>query len=93
MWQSVEILNVFNTSTLKQIFSKTEIFSEKLENRFLVESTQIENPSFPYKTSISEANVKTNKIVSTKWTYHKKRSFVSSYFIFFENFDSVLELL
>ena len=31
---------------------------------------------------ISEANVKTNRIVSTKWIYHKKWSFASNYFIF-----------
>ena len=54
------ILNVFNTSTLKQIFWKTKIFSKKLEYRFSAESTKIENASFPYKTALSEANVKTN---------------------------------
>ena len=43
MWQSVEILN---TLTFK-----------KLEYRFLVESTKIKSPLFPYKTAISEANV------------------------------------
>ena len=52
-------------------------FLEKLEHRFLVGSTKIKNASFPYKTAISKANIKTNK-----WTYHKERSFVSSYFIF-----------
>ena len=37
-------------------------FFKKLEYRFLVESTKIENASFPYKTVISEAklNVKAN---------------------------------
>ena len=59
MWQSLKILNVFNTLTLKQIFWKTKTFFKKLEYRFLVESTKIENASFPYKTAISEANVKT----------------------------------
>ena len=29
-----------------------------------------------------EANVKTNKMVSTKWPHHKERSFASNYFIF-----------
>ena len=82
MWQSVEILNVFNTSTLKQIFWKTETFCKNLEYRFLVENTKIENSSFPYKTAISEDNVKTNRMVSTKWTYHKERSFASNYLIF-----------
>ena len=84
MWQSVEILKVFNTLTLKQIFWKTEIFLKKLEHHFLVESTKIKNASFPYKTAISEANVKTNRMVSSKWTYHKGRSFASNYFIFWK---------
>ena len=52
----------------------------QLEYRFLVESTKIENASFPYKTAISEANVKTNRMVSTKSTYHKERSFASNNF-------------
>ena len=82
MWQSVQVLNVFNTLILKQIFWKTKIFFKKLEYLFLVESTKIENTSFPYKTDISEAIVKTNRMASTKWVYHKERSFASNYFIF-----------
>ena len=82
MWQSVEILNFFNASTLKQIFWKTKTFFKELEYRFLVESTKIENPSFSYITAISEVNVKTNRMVSTKWTYHKEQSFASNYFTF-----------
>ena len=42
---------------------------KKLEYRFLVESTKIENASFQYKTAMSEVNVNINSIVSTKWTY------------------------
>ena len=62
-------------------FWKTKTF-KKLYYRFLIESTKIENASFPYKTAISEANVKTNRIVSTSWTYQKKDwSFTSDYFI------------
>ena len=82
MCQSVVILNVFNTLTLKQIFWKTKTFFIKLEYRFVVESTKIENASFPYKTAISEANVKTNGMVSKKWIYFKEQSFISNYFIF-----------
>ena len=82
MWQSVEILNVFNTLTLKQIFWKTKTSFKKLGYRFLVESTKIEKASFPYKTAISEANIKTNRMESTKWTYHEERSFASNYFKF-----------
>ena len=40
--------------------------------RFLVESTKTENASFSCKTAISKADVKTNRMVNTKWTYHKK---------------------
>ena len=50
--------------------------------RFLVESIKIENPLFPYKTAISGANVKTNRIVITKYTYNKEGSFATNYFIF-----------
>ena len=57
-------------------------FFKTLEYRFLVEGTKIKNASFPYETAISEENVKTNRMVSTKWTYHKERSFASNYFIF-----------
>ena len=57
-------------------------FSKKLGYHFLVERTKIEKASFPYKTDISEANVKTNRMVTTKWAYHRERSFASNYFIF-----------
>ena len=35
-----------------------------------------------YIISIQNCHIKTNKALSTKWTYHKERSFASSYFIF-----------
>ena len=82
MWQSLQILNVFNTLTSKEIFWKTQTLFKNLEYRFLVESTKIENATFPYKTALSEVNFKTNKTGSTKWTYHKDWSFASNYFIF-----------
>ena len=41
-----------------------ETFLKKLEYRYLVKSTKTENTSFPYKTATSEANVKTNKLLS-----------------------------
>ena len=59
-----------------------QILFKKLEYRFLVESTKIENPTFPYKTALPESHVKTNRMESTKWTYHKARSFASNYSIF-----------
>ena len=91
MWQSVKVSNVFNTLTLKQIFWKTKTFFKKLEYRFLVETTKIENTSFPFKTALSKANVKANRMATAKWTYHKESSFASNYFIFFRKFVPVLE--
>ena len=41
-------------------------FFKKLEDRFLAESAKTENASFPYKTAISEDNVKTNRMVGAK---------------------------
>ena len=76
------ILNVFNTLILNQIFWKTKTFFQKSGVPFFKESTKTENSWFPDKTAISEANVKKNRIVNTKWTYHKERSFASNYFIF-----------
>ena len=70
MWQSVKVSNVFNALTLKQIFWKTKTFFKKLEYRFLVETTKIENTSSPFKTTLSEANVKTNRMATEKWTWH-----------------------
>ena len=69
MQQSLEILNVLNVVTLEQIFWKTETFSKKLEYRFLGESTKIENTSFPYKTAMSKAIAKTNRMGGTKIHY------------------------
>ena len=51
----------FETNSLEN-----ENLFQKLEYRFLVESTMIESASFPYKTAISKANVKTNRMVGTK---------------------------
>ena len=46
------------------------------------ERIKIEKALFAYKIAISEANVKTNRMVTTKWAYHRERSFASNYFIF-----------
>ena len=48
------------------------------------ENLKIENTSFPYKTAISEANVKINRMVSGKLIYHKEWSFASDHFAFFK---------
>ena len=64
------------------IFWKTKTFFKKLEYRFSVESTKIESAIFAHKTALPEANVKTNSMRRTKWTYYKERNFTSNYFIF-----------
>ena len=81
----MKVSNVFNTLTLEQIFGKTKTFFKKLEYHFLLETTKTENTSFPFKTALSEANIMTNRISYTNWTYHKEWSFASNYFIFLEN--------
>ena len=68
-------------------------FFKKLKAYFIVESNEIENASFPYRTTISEANVRTNRMVSTKQTYHKEWSFASNYFIFLRKFFQFKNLL
>ena len=75
-------MNVFYILTLKPNSSKTETFFKKLEYSFLVVVTRIENTLFPYKTIQSKINVMTNRMRSTRWTYHEERSFASNYFIF-----------
>ena len=57
-------------------------FFKKLEYCVLVESAKTENATFPYKTTLSKANVNKNRMGSTKWTYRKEWSFTSNYFIF-----------
>ena len=85
MWQSVKVSSVFNTLTLKINFWRTKTFFKKLEYCFLVEATKIEITPFPFKTTLSEANIKTDRMATTKWTYHKEWSFASNYLIFLEN--------
>ena len=81
----MKVSNVFNTLTLKEIFWKMKSFFKKLEYRFLVEATKIGNTSFPFKTTLSEANVTPNRMATTKWTYRKEWSFDNNYLIFLEN--------
>ena len=71
---SMEILNVFITF-------------EKLENRFLVQSTAMEKATLSYKTALSKANIKANRMGNgdTTWTYHKMRGLPKAT-LFFEKF-------
>ena len=70
LWQSLEILNNFNT------FERHKLF-KKLEYRFLVESTKIDSIS-----ALSEANVKTNKWRVQNWPITKNRVLPVTTFFF-----------
>ena len=69
----------FNSNFLenKNLFQKTEVC-------FLVETTKIENTLFSFKTALSDANVKTNRMAIKKCIYHKEWSFQVTA-LFFEN--------
>ena len=71
-----------NFNDFNNKFSEKRKLVKKLEYRFLVESFKIDNITFPYKTALSEPNVRTNRMGSTKLTYHKVRSFASNHFPF-----------
>ena len=75
-FQHFEYFN-FETS-----FVKKENLFEKLEHRFLFESTTIERTSFPYKTALSKANVKTNRMRSREWTSQKEGNLLLTIFFF-----------
>ena len=62
----------FQYFNFERDFLENKNLFKKLEYDFLVEGTKSENASFPYKTTISEANVKTNRMVSTKWTLSQR---------------------
>ena len=42
----------------------------------------MKNATFSFKIVFSKANVKTNRMESTKWTYHKEQGFATNYLTF-----------
>ena len=82
MWQSLEILNDFHTFNFELHFLKNANFFKKLECCFLVESTKIDNTTFPYKTALSEAIVKTNRMGVQNWLITKTRVLPVTTFLF-----------
>ena len=82
IWKSLNILNISFSLTLKQVFWKTKNLSYKLEYRYLIESTAMENTIFRNKTVLSKADIRTNRIGSTKLTYCKEESFDTNDFVF-----------
>ena len=79
MWQSVET-ELFQYFNFETDFLENENFFQKTGVPFFSRKIGISEKSI--KIGISEANVKTNRTMSTKWTYNKKRSFASNYFIY-----------
>ena len=75
----------FQYFNFEKNFWKTKTSFNKLEYGFLVEATKTESTSFPFKTALSEANVKSNRMATTKRNYHKECSFASNYLKFLEN--------
>ena len=65
-----------------------ETFFKKLEYRFLVEVTKIENTSFPFKTALSEANIKTNRMVAKNGPIAKSGVFLVTTYLFWKFFSS-----
>ena len=85
---SFERFQYFNFET--SFLENEKLFSKNGSIFFQLKILRLKTHSFPYKAALSEANVKTNRMMSTKWTYHKEWIFASNYFIFFfENFVSV----
>ena len=58
---------------MKQVFWKMKTFFQKTEVPFFSWKYEEWKRNILYKTALSETNV--NGMVSTKWTYHKERSF------------------
>ena len=55
----------FQYSTFEKNFLQNEKLFQKTGVPFLVKTTKIENTSFLFKTALSEANVKTNRMETT----------------------------
>ena len=78
--------------TLKQISWKPKTFFKKLVYCSLVESTKIENISFLCKATLSEADVKTNRIESIKVPIKKNEVLPVTTFFFFWKFCFSLKI-
>ena len=63
---TIESLKRFQYFYFETNFLENENLFQKTGVPFLVETTKIEDTSFLFKTTLSEANVKTNKMATTK---------------------------
>ena len=62
----------FHYFSFETSYPKNQSIFGKLEFNFLFESTPIESATLLYKTAPSKGSSETNKIKSTKSTYHKE---------------------
>ena len=81
-----ERFQYFNFET--DFLENENLFKKTRVPFFQLKSTKLESASSSNKITVSEVNVKTNRMVSKKWTYngmeHKVRSFDSNFFSFLE---------
>ena len=63
---------MFSILYLWNNFLKNENLFQKTGVSLLVEISKTENVIFPFRTALSEANDKTNRMGCTKWTYSKE---------------------
>ena len=80
MWQSVEILKVFDTLPWKKIFWKTQTVFKKLEYRFLV--IRLKTQHFHTKLLSQKPVLRQIEWGAQNATVAKKRTFASNCFIF-----------
>ena len=73
MWQITRNFKRFQYFNFETNFQKTKNFFRKLEYCFLIESNEIENATFSYKTAPLKANFKTNRIGSKNEPITKNR--------------------
>ena len=81
-----ECFQYFNFET--NFLKNENIFLKKLESSFVVNSTMIENITYPYKTDLSETNVKTNRNGEYKMDLSQRMQLCQYLLYFFENFVS-----
>ena len=66
LWTITESFKRFQYFNFETDFREKENLFQKTRVPSLVETTKAENTSFPFKTALSEANVKTNRMATTK---------------------------
>ena len=93
MWRSLQILTVFNTSTLQQIFPITIFFSKNWSTIIYLKVLRLKKPHFHAKLPCQKpmlkqiewgvqngAITKTRILPVTDLTFHKRWSFVQGHF-------------